>query len=98
MHTLKSFFRYKTDFFYFDGKKYELYKREKAMELIPDDLKITFKRIENDKVCKTDVVVKNYLKSTDFYEKEYEPLVDFSKNQIFSKIENIQGINIDYHF
>ena len=41
----KFFFRYKTDVFFFDGQTYELYKREKAMELIPDDLRKTFKKI-----------------------------------------------------
>ena len=37
----KFFFRYKTDFFYSDGQKYELNKRDKAMELIPDDIRKT---------------------------------------------------------
>ena len=94
----KFFFRYKTDFFYFDGQKYELYKRDKAMELIPDDIRKTFKKIEGDKVIKTEIIIKNYLKSTDFYEKEYEPVVDFSKQQIFNQSENIRGVDIDYNY
>ena len=94
----KFFFRYKTDFFFFDSQKYELYKREKAMELIPDDLRKTFKKIVGENIVKIEIILKNYLKMTDFHEKESEPVVDFSKQQIFNKIENVQGVNINYDY
>ena len=64
------------------------------MELIPDDLRKTFKKIVGENIVKIEIILKNYLKMTDFHEKEYEPVVDFSKQQIFNKIENIQGIEI----
>ena len=79
-------------------KAAQQYKRDKAMELIPDDIRKTFKKIEGDKVIKTEIIIKNYLKSTDFYEKEYEPVVDFSKQQIFNQSENIRGVDIDYNY
>ena len=68
------------------------------MELIPDDLRKTFKKIVGENIVKIEIILKNYLKSTDFYEKEYEPVVDFSKQQIFNKIENVQGVDINYDY
>jgi hypothetical protein len=94
----KFFFKYKTDYFFFDSEIYELYKRDKAMELIPDDIKKTYRKIECDDVIKTDVIIKNYLKKTDMYEREYKPVVDFSKPQIFSNKQNIRGIDIKYYY
>ena len=57
-----------------------------------------FKKIVGENIVKIEIILKNYLKSTDFYEKEYEPVVDFSKQQIFSKNENIQGVDIKYDY
>ena len=33
----KFFFRYKTEIFFFDGVKFELYEQHKALKLIPND-------------------------------------------------------------
>ena len=56
------FFRCKNEIFFYDGCKYELFNRTKAMELIPDDLVHVRKVIVGDKIEKTTTKLKYVFK------------------------------------
>ena len=97
-YVKKFFFRNKNEIFFYDGITYELFNRTKAMELIPDDLNITEKKIVGDKIEKKVIKLNQFLKSTDFYSRDYKPVVDFSKPMIFESIKNIRGVDITFNY
>lgn len=92
------FFRFRDSIFYFDGFTFLLYPLERAMKLIPSDLKIELNVLNelkssqvNKKYDKIKFRLVDYLKETDFMKNEYTPTIDFKKDLIFSEKVKIKG-------
>ena len=92
------FFRFRDSIFYFDGFTFLLYPLERAMKLIPSDLKIEINVLNelkssqvNKKYDKIKFKLVDYLKETDFMKNEYTPTIDFKKELIFTEKVKIRG-------
>jgi len=92
------FFRFRDSIFYFDGFTFLLYPLERAMKLIPSDLKIEINILNelkssqvNKKYDKIKFRLVDYLKETDFMKNEYTPTIDFKKELIFTEKVKIRG-------
>jgi len=99
-YVKKFFFRYGAKIFYFDGFTFVLYEREKAVNLIPDDIKVsTMKADENlNKYIKEEHVLKSFLKTTGFMKNEYIPTIDFSKEIMFTKEIKLKGLTFQQKY
>ena len=74
-YICKFFFKSGVNIFFYNGKEYIKYDKSQALALIPDDL-VRYCYIKGK--CMTEFSVKQYLKSTEFMEKDYTPTIDLS--------------------
>jgi len=90
------FFRYMDKIFYFNGLSFTLYERERAVNLIPDDIKVstTVFHVDMEKIIKKENILKTFLKTTEFMKNEYMPTIDFSSEIIFTKDVQLKGFTI----
>lgn len=96
------FFRYRDNVFFFDGSTFLLYPLERAIKLIPCDLKIEINVLNelkssavNKKYDKIKFRLADYLKETDFMKNEYTPTIDFKKDLIFTEKVKLRGYEFE---
>jgi hypothetical protein len=94
------FFKSQGKIFFYTGENYILYEKNEAKNLIPIDLMKTINIIDEDKgkFTKEEFRLRNFLESSEFMSIEYIPTIDFSKDQVFSVIKNIRGVNIKMNY
>ena len=90
------FFPYENKIFYFDGYVFNLFNKEDALKLIPNDMKIV-QMIPNEqtkKFEKEEYNIKSYLTSTEFMSKKFIPTINFETDDlIFSQNKRIRGFD-----
>ena len=95
------FFAYQNKIFFFNGYEFILYNRDDALKLIPNDFKLSV-IIPNEhtkKFEKEEISLISFLKSTDFMELEYKPIINFRTDDlIICENKRIRGFDFQENY